>query len=176
MRTNIFPIALAALIIGIAGCFAGCKEKKGDVPSGMHEVTYQGFTFLCPDQLKPAENLDGMGAEPNIFTLSGMDIANAIICSVEDKEAGFTAEAGKQSVEEIKAEDPKAECTVLDDGVVIKMVVNDPNYSAETIYTATRICFKGKKACNVSFTYTEKNKEALSKYVDAVMNSVKPVE
>ena len=39
-----------------------------------------------------------------------------------------------------------------------------------------RIFVKGKKAISVTFAYSENNKATLSKFVDAVMDSVKAIE
>lgn len=173
MRTNIFLTTLLALSVAIG--YASCNERdgKGKAPVDMHEVTYEGFTFLCPDVLKPAQKLDGSATVPNVFTLSDEDISNALSCEVSDDGEEFSAEMAEQMIKEMKAQDPKLEAKVLPDGAEMRSVSNDPSLSSETVYMAMRIFVKGKKSCTVTLMYTEKNKETLGKYADAVINSVK---
>ena len=176
MRTNIFLTTLLALSVVIG--YASCNERdgKGKAPADMHEVTYEGFTFLCPDVLKPAKKLDGSATVPNVFTLPDEDISNAISCEVEDDGEDFSAEIAEQMIKEMKTQDPKMEAKALSDGIEIRSVSNDPSLSSETVYLAMRVCVHGKKSFTVSFMYTEKNKETLGKYADAVMNSVRVAE
>lgn len=173
MRTNIFLTTLLALSVAIG--YASCNERdgKGKAPADMHEVTYEGFTFLCPDVLKPAQKLDGSATVPNVFTLSDEDISNALSCEVSDDGEEFSAEMAEQMIKEMKAQDPKLEAKVLPDGAEMRTVTNDPSVSSEPVYMAMRIFVKGKKSCTVTLMYTEKNKETLGKYADAVINSVK---
>lgn len=173
MRTNIFLTTLLALSVAIG--YASCNERdgKGKAPADMHEVTYEGFTFLCPDVLKPAQKLDGSATAPNVFTLSDEDISNALSCEVSDDGEEFSAEMAEQMIKEMKAQDPKLEAKVLPDGAEMRTVTNDPSVSSEPVYMAMRIFVKGKKSCTVTLMYTEKNKETLGKYADAVINSVK---
>ena len=173
MRTNIFLTTLLALSVAIG--YASCNERdgKGKAPADMHEVTYEGFTFLCPDVLKPAEKFDGSATVPNVFTLSDSDISNALSCTVEDDGEAFTPEMAEQMIKEMKAQDPKMEAKVHPDGAEVHTVTNDPSVSSEPVYMAMRIFVKGKKSCTVTLMYTEKNKETLGKYADAVINSVK---
>ena len=171
MRTNIFLTTL--LILSMALCYAGCKEKnESGSMKGTHRVTYQGFSFLCPDELKPAEQFGGSDTAPNLFALSGVDIANAIYCDVSDAKSDFTPEAGQQLLESLKSGEPSAEGKVLKDGIEVRAGKSTP----ETSYTAMRIFVHGRKACTLTFTYTEKNKDTLGKYVDAVLNSIQPAE
>lgn len=173
MRTNIFLTTLLALSVAIG--YASCNERdgKGKAPADMHEVTYEGFTFLCPDVLKPAQKLDGSATVPNVFTLSDEDISNALSCEVSDDGEEFSTEMAEQMIKEMKAQDPKLEAKVLPDGAEMRTVTNDPSVSSETVYMAMRIFVHGKKSCTVTLMYTEKNKETLGKYADAVINSVK---
>ena len=173
MRTNIFLTTLLALSVAIG--YASCNERdgKGKAPADMHEVTYEGFTFLCPDVLKPAQKLDGSATVPNVFTLSDEDISNALSCEVSDDGEEFSAEMAEQMIKEMKAQDPKLEAKVLPDGIEMRSVSNDPSLSSEPVYMAMRIFVKGKKSCTVTLMYTEKNKETLGTYADAVINSVK---
>ena len=173
MRTNIFLTTLLALSVAIG--YASCNERdgKGKAPADMHEVTYEGFTFLCPDVLKPAQKLDGSATVPNVFTLSDEDISNALSCEVSDDGEEFSAEMAEQMIKEMKAQDPKMEAKVHPDGAEVRTVTNDPSVSSEPVYMAMRIFVKGKKSCTVTLMYTEKNKETLGKYADAVINSVK---
>ena len=178
MKVNIFMMTALALILTIGSASCNEKEGKGETPAGMHEVTYQGFAFLCPDVLKPAKKLDGGETVPNIFMLEEMDISNTLMCEVSDTDAEFTPETGELFAKEMQSQNPnvKVECKVLKDGLLVKTVSNDPSFSSETIYTAMRMFFKGKKMITVTLMYSEKNKATLSKYADAVMNSVRAIE
>ena len=171
MRTNIFLTTLLALSVALG--YASCNQKEGKAPADMHEVTYEGFTFLCPDVLKPAEKFDGSATVPNVFTLSDSDISNALSCEVSDDGEEFTPEMAEQMIKEMKAQDPKMEAKVHPDGAEVHTVTNDPSVSSEPVYMAMRIFVKGKKSCTVTLMYTEKNKGTLGKYADAVMNSVR---
>ena len=71
-----------------------------------------------------------------------------------------------------KAESPARRAKGLKDGIEVRAVKSTP----ETSYTAMRIFVHGRKACTLTFTYTEKNKDTLGKYVDAVLNSIQPAE
>ena len=107
-----------------------------------------------------------------------MDIMNSLLCEVSETDVEFTREAGERLVKEMTSGNPKikVEYKVLENGLLVKTVLNDPSLSSETIYTSMRIFVKGKKAISVTFAYSENNKATLSKFVDAVMNSVKAIE
>ena len=178
MKTKIFMMTALALTLMVGN--AGCNEKGGSdkVPAGMHEVTYQGFAFLCPDVLKPAKQLGSDETAPNFFMLDETDMMNSLSCEVSETNAEFTREAGERFGKEMTSGDPKTkvEYKVLENGILVKTVLNDPSLSSETIYTSMRIFVKEKKAISVTFAYSENNKATLSKFVDAVMDSVKAIE
>ena len=178
MKTKILMMTALALTLMVGN--AGCNEKDGSgkVPAGMHAVTYQGFTFLCPDVLKPAKQLGSDETAPNFFMLDETDMMNALMCEASDTDVEFTREAGEQLAKELKAREAnsKVEYKVFDDGLLIKTVSNKPDISPETLYTSMRIFVKGKKAISVTFAYSENNIATLSRFVDAVMNSVKTIE
>lgn len=174
MKTRFLMTTLLALTVLVSN--AGCNENGGDKqPTDMHEVKYQGFTFLCPDILKPAKSFDGEEA-PNMFTINGeTDLVNVLMCEVSDIDVEFTPKLGKQFAAEMaeREKGAKIETKVLADGLLIKTESQKPDIAPGTIYFGMRLLVHGKKSMTLSFMYSEQNKATLSKYVDAVLNSVK---
>lgn len=177
-RANIILATLLAL--SMVASYASCNGQtgKGEPPADMHEETFQGFTFLCPDVMKRIEqNRAGEVEVARYYTFRDTDLANSILCSVGDAEQEFSPEVGRQMAKEMESETPsyKMESQVMKDGLVMKIEGIEPG-ETETFYTAMRILFKGKKSFCLNYRYSEGNAAVLAKYVDAVINSVRVAE
>lgn len=176
MKTNLFITALLTLFVMVGN--AGCNKNENNVPEDMHEVKVEGgFSFLCPDILKPGKDITG-AVIPEMFLLSESDFFNNITyrLSESDEAASYTPEFGKKVIKDILASESSTKeirSEVFKDGFLLITKSNDPNISTETIYTAMRIILKGNKKFTVTLTYTESKKDVLEKYRDAVVNSVK---
>lgn len=177
-RANIILATLLALSMVASYASGNGQISKGEAPAGMHEETFQGFTFLCPDVMKRIEpNKAGEVEIARYYTFRGTDLANALLCSVDDAEQEFTPEVGRQLVKEMESESPsyKEENQLLKDGLVMTIERIEPG-ETETIYTTLRLLCKGKKRFWINYSYTESNTDVLAKYADAVINSMKAAD